>query len=194
MLKMDYIEIKRVTEYLKRNLKPSRFQHSLGVVEMATRLAKIYGADEERAYVAALTHDIAKCLTPEESNRLVRFYGLDWKYYNNSAIAHSKLGAEILRDEFCVTDEEILSAVAYHTTGKEDMTLLEEIIYVSDAIEINRIYEDAERLRQLAERDLHRTCLEVLKFSIESLRERGREIDFDTIKAYNYILNITKES
>ena len=191
---MDYIETKRVTEYLQRNLKPSRYRHSLGVVDMATRLARIYGAEEEKAYVAALTHDIAKCLTPEQSNRLVRYYGLDWKYYNNPAIAHSKLGVEILKDEFHVTDEDILSAVSYHTTGKEDMTLLEEIIYVSDAIDVGRTYEDAPRLRKLAEQNLHQTCLEVIEFSIEDLKMKKREIDSDTIKAYNYIKNIIKES
>ena len=124
-----------MNEYLKRNLKPRRYTQSLGVVETATRLAEIYGADREKAHLAALVHDIAKCLTQEESNRLVRFYGLPWKYQNNQPLAHSKLGVALLRDEFGVTDEEVLSAVSYHTTGKAEMSLLEEIIYVADAIE-----------------------------------------------------------
>ncbi len=190
MKSMDYIDIKELNKYLKANLKPSRYRHSLGVVDMAVRLAEIYGADVEKARIAALAHDIAKCLTPEESNRLVRYYGLPEKYFNNQPIAHSKIGARMLESEFGLQDPEILLAVSYHTTGKSGMTLLEEIIYVSDAIEVNRTYEDAPRLRKLAEEDLHEACREVVEFSLVSLRERGREIDSDTLEADTYIRNI----
>ena len=106
-----------MNEYLKRNLKPRRYTHSLGVVETATKLAEIYGADREKAHLAALVHDIAKCLTSEESNRLVRFYGLPWKYWNNQPLAHSKLGVALLRDEFGVTDEMVCS-VLQRSVGK----------------------------------------------------------------------------
>lgn len=194
MKEINCTEMNELDEYLRRNLKPSRYRHSMGVVRMAVSLAKIYGADVEKAKFAAMTHDIAKCLTPEESNRLVRYYGLPYKYLGNPAIAHSKLGVEILRSEFRCGDEEILSAVSYHTTGKADMTLLEEIIYVSDAIEEGRDYEDAPRLRRLATVNLDETCKEVLEFSIESLQSQGRIIDSDTIEAYTYITNKIQDS
>ena len=92
--------------------------------------------------------------------------------------------------EFGVTDEEVLSAVSYHTTGKAGMSLLEEIIYVADAIEPGRDYEDAPRLRALAEKDLHAACLEVLEFSIQDLKSSHREIDSDTLEAYTYLRQI----
>ena len=100
------------------------------------------------------------------------------------------MGVALLRDEFGVTDEEVLSAVSYHTTGKAGMSLLEEIIYVADAIEPGRDYEDAPRLRALAEKDLHAACLEVLEFSIQDLKSSHREIDSDTLEAYTYLRQI----
>lgn len=194
MKEINCTEIDELDEYLRRNLKPRRYRHSMGVVRMAVSLAEIYGADVEKAKFAAMTHDIAKCLTPEESNRLVRYYGLPYKYFGNPAIAHSKLGVEILQSEFHWSDAEILSAVSYHTTGKANMTLLEEIIYVSDAIEEGRDYEDAPRLRRLATVNLDEACREVLEFSIESLQSQGRMIDSDTIEAYTYITNKIQDS
>ncbi len=193
MKNMDYIDKEQLNEYLIKHLNESRYNHSLGVVSMAVRLADLYGANREKAEIAALAHDIAKCLTQEESNRLIRYYGLPAKYFNNQPIAHSKIGVCLLRDEFGLQEPDILSAVSYHTTGKANMTLLEEIIYVSDAIEVNRSYADAPRLRKLAETNLHETCREVIEFSLESLREKGREIDSDTLDAYTYIRNILQQ-
>ncbi|MDO4383181.1 MAG: bis(5'-nucleosyl)-tetraphosphatase (symmetrical) YqeK [Eubacteriales bacterium] len=194
MKETNCIELNELDEYLKKNLKPSRYRHSMGVVKMAVSLAEIYGANREKARRAAMAHDIAKCLTLEESNRLVRYYGLPFKYLGNPAIAHSKLGVQILQSEFHWRDEEVLSAVSYHTTGKAAMTLLEEIIYVSDAIEEGRDYEDAPRLRRLAAENLDEACREVLEFSIDSLKSQGRKIDSDTIEAYTYIKNKIQDS
>ena len=174
---------------MKAHLKPSRYTHSLGVEVMAERLAAIHGADVEKAAFAGRYHDIAKCFTQDEMNECVRKYGLPEMYIDNNPLAHSKVAAEILRDEFGVTDEEVLNAVRSHTSGRAGMSLLEEIVYVADAIEDNRNYEGLEELQNQAAHDLDGACLFIMDWTLESLERKGREPDRDTLEAREYILH-----
>ena len=106
---------------------------------------------------------------------------------------HAVAGEVYLRKELGVTDEEILSAVRYHTTGKEDMSLLEKIIYVADLTSEDREYPDVKEVRELAEKSLDKTCLRGLSFTIEDNARKCRPIHIDTVKAYNYLAErITK--
>ena len=122
-------------------------------------------------------------------NRLIRIYGIDLKYYNRPELAHSKVGAAMLRIDFGIDDPEILMAVSSHTAGRYGMSMLEEIVYVADAIEINRNYPEAADLRDLARKDLDTACLEIIDFSIELLGMRGISVDDDTYEAKRFILD-----
>ena len=173
--------------FMKDNLKPSRYTHSLGVEKMASELAAIYGADTDKAAFAGRYHDIAKCFTPEVMNGYVRQFGLPDIYIDNNPLAHSKVAAEILRTEFGVTDEEVLDAVRSHTTGRKDMSLLEEIVYVSDAIEENRNYPELTALQKQAREDLDGACLFIMDYTLEQLDRKGRVPDKDTIEARQFI-------
>ncbi|MBQ6621642.1 MAG: bis(5'-nucleosyl)-tetraphosphatase (symmetrical) YqeK [Mogibacterium sp.] len=184
---MDYTKTEAVDSYLQEVLTPKRYKHSLGVQKMAGKLAKIHGADVEKARYAGLVHDIAKCCTVEEMNEQVRRYGLPDRYLDDPALAHSKVGVCILKEKFGVDDPEILMAVSSHTTGRYGMSLLEEILYVSDAIEENRQYDDADRLRKLARKDLDLCCLEVIDFCLKELERKGKAVDEDSLGALRFI-------
>jgi predicted HD superfamily hydrolase involved in NAD metabolism len=187
---MDYTnaeDIRKMKEYLEKHLTAKRMKHSMGVVKMAGTLAEIYGEDVQKARFTGLVHDIAKCKTPEEMDEAVRKYGLPDEYLGTPQLAHSKVGAAMLKEDFGITDEDILNGVSYHTTGRRGMSTFEEIIYVSDAIEENRPYKGAAELRKLACRDLDACCLEVMDFCLESIQAKGHELDFDTVEARKYI-------
>ena len=175
-------------KFMRDNLKESRYIHSLGVEKMASHLAKIHGADIEKAEFAGRYHDIAKCFSEAKMNDCVNKYGLPDEYLNSTALAHSKVAAEILKNEFGVDDEDVLNAVRSHTTGRREMSLLEEIVYVSDAIEENRNYPELKYLQKLAETDLDRTCLIIMDFAIEMIEEKGRVPDNTTIDAREWML------
>lgn len=172
---------------MKSHLKPSRYTHSLGVEVMAERLAGLHGADTEKAAFAGRYHDIAKCFTQDEMNDCVMRYGLPDMYLNNNPLAHSKVAAEILHHEFGVTDEDVLNAVRSHTTGRKGMSLLEEIVYVADAIEDNRNYEGLKELQEQAANDLDGACMFIMDWTLESLERKGRVPDRDTVEAREYI-------
>ena len=173
--------------FLKDNLNESRYRHSLGVQEMAAHLAVIYGADTEKAEFAGRYHDIAKCFDQETMDEYVRKYDLPDNLLGNIALAHSKVAAEILKNEFGVDDEEVLNAVRSHTTGRRNMSLLEEIVYVSDAIEDNRNYPQLKALQKLAETDLDEVCLIIMDFTIDQIHKKGGEPDKTTLEAREWI-------
>ena len=180
--------------FLKTNLKESRYRHSLGVEEMAVRLAGLHGGDQEKAAFAGRYHDIAKNFDRERMDECIRKYGLDEKLIGNNALAHSKVGAAILEHEFGITDEDVLNAVRFHTTARRGMSLLEQLVFVADVVEDNRTYSDLKYYQDLAYRDLDRASLEILEYTCGDLTEKGSEIDRDTIEARDWFREIIKEN
>ncbi len=187
---MDTERNNEFLEEMKKRLKTERLYHSICVAEQARHLAKIYNADEEKAYTAGLVHDIMKYEEPEKAIKMIEEDGRNKMTESEKKILptiHAVAGEVFLRTKLGLTDEEILSAVRYHTTGKENMTLMEKIIYVSDLTGADRNYKDVDEVRKTAETDLDMACLMGLEFTIEKNLKANRPIHMDTIKAYNYI-------
>ena len=176
-------------KFMKESLNERRYIHSLGVQDMASHLAKVHGADIEKAEFAGRYHDIAKCFDQDTMDKYVKKYGLADEYLGNPALAHSKVAAEILKNEYGVDDVDVLNAVSSHTTGRAGMSLLEEIVYVSDAIEDNRNYPELKKLQKRAETDLDGTCLFIMDYTIDVIKSKGRRLDTDTIDAREWIFN-----
>lgn len=186
---MDTARNKEFLEILKTRLTPQRLYHSICVAEQAKHLAEIFGGDTEKAYTAGLVHDIMRYEPPEKMIELIIGDGqvLTESEKKITVTLHAVAGEVYLRKNLKVTDGEILSSVRYHTTGKEDMTLLEKIIYAADLTSDDREYPDVDEVRALAEKDLDRTVLRGLSFTIEDNARKCRPIHIDTVKAFNYL-------
>ncbi|OPJ55563.1 bis(5'-nucleosyl)-tetraphosphatase (symmetrical) YqeK [Alkalithermobacter paradoxus] len=185
------MDIKDMISILKNMITEKRLVHSLGVVESAKKLAKIYGEDVKKAEVAALLHDCAKCLGKDEVLYYVRKYNilLDDIQKKELELAHGIVGAYISKDIFKVDDESILSAITYHTTGKENMSKLEKIIYVADFIEPNRDYPGVDKLRNTAyNEDLDKALLMSFDNTIKYVISIQKILHPITVKARNYLL------
>lgn len=180
--------VKKCLEYIDLHLKPSRALHTRNVAAEAVRLAEKYGADKQKAEIAALLHDIARNLPVEEMNGYVRQLGLDERYIGNKNLSHSKVGVMLIKRDFGIVDEEILNAVSYHTTGRDGMTLLDKVIFLADAIEPGRDYPAVTMLRELADEDLDKACAYSLKKTIEYIESQGIYLDPDTAEAYEFCL------
>lgn len=193
-MSIDCINREPLDDFIKSNLKESRYIHSLGVEEMAVRLAEMHGADTDKAAFAGRYHDLAKNFDNETMDAYIRKYDLPEYLLGNNALAHSKVAAAILENEFGVDDEDVLNAVRYHTTARKDMSILEETIFVADVVEDNRTYSDLDYYQQLAYRDLDQACLEILEYTIRSLTTKEKEIDKDTLEARDWVLKRIKET
>ncbi|HAN10007.1 MAG TPA: hypothetical protein DCP90_05255 [Clostridiales bacterium] len=163
-----------------------RFTHTLGVVETAEKLAKMYGADVEKARVAALLHDCAKFYKYEDFARK-HDIKLDYDILKHLKVIHSFLGVFVAKIEYGIEDEEILGAIKYHTTGKPDMTVLEKIVYLADAIEPGREeYGYLEEGRKLACEDLDKAVGFILERTIKYVEERKLKLCYLTKEAYEW--------
>ncbi|MDO5389349.1 MAG: bis(5'-nucleosyl)-tetraphosphatase (symmetrical) YqeK [Clostridia bacterium] len=121
-----------ITSKLHSVLTPKRYIHTLGVAQESLQLAKRYGIDPDKAYMAGLLHDCAKCLTDEEKLELCEKYELELDDILKSQpdLTHSFLGAKIAEKEYGIKDKEILNAISYHTTGRPNMSMLEKKIFI----------------------------------------------------------------
>ncbi len=170
-----------------------RYEHTLGVTYTAASLAMCQqGAtleDVKRAEIAGILHDCAKCLSNEKKIKLCKKRGLEISLAEerNPFLLHAKTGAYLAREKYGISDEDILNAIRFHTTGKPGMSLLEKIIFVSDYIEPGRTHSARlPELRRLAFLDLDKAFLEILKDTLQYLQTTENEIDPMTQKTYDY--------
>lgn len=180
--------------YLKEHLSKKRYTHSVNVANAAVTLAKRYGADEDKAYVAGLLHDVAKEIPAVELAKIVEKSSLDVCEIEKKAIPlfHGIAGAELVQTLFDIHDPEIISAIRYHTVACGNMPKLSQIVYLADLISEDRDYKDVKRMRKYAEQSLEKAMLEALRFSIKDSVDKGNTIPVSTLEAYNDFALISK--
>ncbi|MCC8045187.1 MAG: bis(5'-nucleosyl)-tetraphosphatase (symmetrical) YqeK [Clostridiales bacterium] len=186
---MSSYNIPKMQKKLKKELDEERFIHTEGVMYTAAALAMCHNEDMERACVAGLLHDCAKCYSNAQKIRLSESYKIPISPIERDAphLLHAKLGACIAKDKYGVEDSEILSAISCHTTGKPDMTLLEKIIFVADYIEPGRAKApNLTRIRHLAFSDLDLAVYMTLRDTLAYLKEKKAPLDNQSLIAYNY--------
>lgn len=179
----------KIAAKLKKYLDEDRLWHTLGVMQMSASLAIRYDYPMERAQLAGLLHDCAKCIPAKKKLKICKENKIPVTDFEreHTFLLHAKVGAWVAREKYGVTDPEILSAITWHTTGKEDMTLLEKIVYIADYIEPAR--NKAPRLpeiRKIAFEDLDHCMYAILHDTLEYLDGDPQDVDQATIRAYDY--------
>lgn len=172
---------------IEEKLDPNRLYHSFCVARAARELAAIYSAPADKAELAGLLHDVMKNAPAEEQKRLIEANGCELNACElaNRKVWHAMAGEAYLRLEAGITDEEILSAVRWHTTGKAGMSLLDKIVYIADFISEDRTYPDVEVVRGLAAVSLDRAVLYTGAYTIKALAGANRALHVSTVECYN---------
>ncbi|MBR5562187.1 MAG: bis(5'-nucleosyl)-tetraphosphatase (symmetrical) YqeK [Clostridia bacterium] len=175
---------------LSEKLDDYRMHHSECVSECAAVLAEKYGADVEKARLAGLLHDVTKNTSKSDQLEIIERSGepLSRVEIINPKVWHQISGAAFLKESGMITDEEILSAVRWHTTGRADMTLLEKIVYVADFISADRDYPDVNVVRRLAEKSLEDAILYTSRYTVLKLASSDLPIHPATVECYNDML------
>ena len=166
----------------KKRLSAKRYQHTLNVRRMAVKLAKRWGADPEKAALAALLHDTAKELPREEMLQILNDNAIMAENAQNrpSPVWHGICAAILAQTQWGVEDEEVLSAIRCHTTGKPGMSLLDEIVFLADMTSAERDYPEVDYLRKLEKKDIHQAMREALELNLHWLEESGKPVDEET--------------
>ncbi|MBR1619240.1 bis(5'-nucleosyl)-tetraphosphatase (symmetrical) YqeK [bacterium] len=189
---MDYIKLSReeADKWLKENLNEKRYQHSLGTAECAKELAKQFGQNEEKAYIAGLLHDCAKCFSDEKLLEIIDKYldDVDSDERSNKKTLHAPGSYYIAKTVFGLEDAEMLSSIRWHTLGKINMTDFEKIIFLADKIELrtrSKEYRNKITKDLYSENGLNKAILGCYKETIKSLVDRDLKICPLTIEIYN---------
>lgn len=178
--------LQQARELAKQNESPKRFAHTLHVEKMAVALATQYGEDPAKVALAALLHDTVKEYPKAELLRILT---------ENAIIAgdtekrpfsvwHGVCAAILAQTQWGVTDPQVLSAIACHTTGKPNMVNLEKIIYLADTLCEERDFDGIAPLRVLAYQDLDAAMGACLAHTAHYVKQSGKELDPITLAAY----------
>ena len=176
---------------LQRRLNKNRFAHSIGVANTAVKLAKRFGVDETKAYIAGLLHDCAREFENDELPAQAQARGIAIGEVERAMplLLHPYIGAKMIKEIYGVDDAEIAQAIYRHTVGARDMTKLDKIIYFADMIEPNRNYPGVEKLRALAETAaLDEILLTAFSESIIFVVQKNSLVHPDTVAARNFLL------
>lgn len=186
-----------INNWLKENLNEERYFHTLGTAECAKELAKKFGLDDNKAYLAGLLHDCAKCFSNEKLLEIIKQnLKVEEAEMLNYKTLHAPVSAYIAEKEFEVTDKEILSAIRWHTLGKLDMSDFEKIIFIADKIEPNtrdKEYSDKIRILLDEENGLNKALLKCYKETIKSLVKRDLKICLITVEIYNKLQTLVQK-
>lgn len=133
-------------------LRKKRLLHTINVAILSCRYAILHGADIDKALIAGLMHDCAKHLPVDEQRSMAQ--KLCGNLFEEEPLLHSPAGAVFAKEKFGITDDEILDAITYHTTGRGGMTTLDKCVFLADKLEPARTYIDLTEMRKLALTDL----------------------------------------
>ena len=197
--------LQELRERVTADMSPKRARHTLAVEEMAARLAALYCPEKEQILrVAALLHDVTKEWPTEQHVAFLEANGIEVTALDLAApkTLHARTAAVLIPAAYSAyADAEVVSAVRWHTTGREGMSATEKIVYLADYIDDSRTFPDCVKLRSAfwdadpesmshAEREAHLTSVLVQSFdmTISGLLEDGAPVSPDTFCARNSLI------
>ena len=183
--------LNRIKKTLKKELDKDRYEHTLGVMYTSACLAMANGYDMEKAQLAGLLHDCAKCIPNEKKLKICAKNNIPVTQVekDNPFLLHAKVGAFLARVLYEVEDEEILHAISVHTTGAPAMNTLDKIVFIADYIEPKRDKAaNLKEIRKTAFEDLDEALKMILCDTIHYLNgsKNDKNIDPMTLETYHY--------
>ena len=183
------LSLKKLRKAIRKAQSAKRYEHTLGVEYTAAALAMRYGANVQDAVLAGLLHDCAKCMSDEKLLKICEKYKIPVTETEQQLpfLLHGKVGGFLAEKKYGIHNQDVINAILYHTMGREDMSLLEKIVFVADYIEPGRNHAPyLGELRELAFQDLDQALLRVLDGTLSYLKSKGWTIDPRTVETWNY--------
>lgn len=189
----DYMSEEDESDIINR-IGLKRFNHCIRVADTAYELAEIHNVDKEKAYIAGLYHDCGKIRDLEVAKSEFKKAGLELNddLINSPQIIHQYYGRYLAEKKYGIKDKDILNAICYHATGRENMTDIEKIVFLADYIEPMRNFKDVENARILSKENLDKAMLYALDRTIEYLIAKGQYIGIETIISRNFFIRSDK--
>ncbi|WP_347549518.1 bis(5'-nucleosyl)-tetraphosphatase (symmetrical) YqeK [Pseudalkalibacillus hwajinpoensis] len=176
-------------ELVKPHLTEHRYIHTIGVMDTAVELAVKYGANREKTELASIFHDYAKFRPKDEMREIIAENNFPEDLLDHSSeLWHAPAGAFLVRKEIGITDEEILNAITYHTSGRPDMTLIDKCVFIADYIEPGRTFPGVDEVREVVQQDIDRAIALSLRNTVQFLMKKNQPVYPATFYTYNSIV------
>lgn len=186
-LKLDKLEssiLSYIDEYL-----PARRAHTLGMRDLALKLALIHKIDCYKVSLACLCHDLGRSIPLSEMREIIKkYYKINIPSYYNEGLAHAYASAIIAENDFLITDVDILNAIKSHTIGHAKMSIFEKIVYASDYLDPTRKFDKTISLRENIFNDFDSIFIEIVIDSINFVISKKEHLAIETIELYNSVV------
>ncbi|MDX8045904.1 bis(5'-nucleosyl)-tetraphosphatase (symmetrical) YqeK [Gracilibacillus sp. S3-1-1] len=180
------MEQKKALKIVEKQLTKKRYDHTVRVMETALDLAAHYELDTKKVELAAIFHDYAKYRNPEEMKRWIIEEKLPQDLLDyHPELWHGPVGSKMIEREIGIGDPEIQSAIYWHTTGKRNMSLFEQVIFIADYIEPGRDFPGVDEVREVVYKDIDQACWTAARNTIQFLMSKNQPIYPDTFQLYN---------
>ena len=177
----------RINRDINKNLSDKRYSHTIGVRDMTIKLCERWDGNVEKGIIAALLHD------SEKERPISELRKITGDSTSPDKVLHGFAASITAKEKYGISDNEILDAIAYHTTGRGNMTLLDKIIFVADLVEETRSYSGVEEIRQLAFDNLDKAVYEKINFAIYKCERDNLPVHSLTLQAKEYIISELNE-
>lgn len=177
-----FLCVDKATTYLDAK----RLAHSKNTALVALSLNRNFcpKIDEDKVLLAGLLHDVGKMYDKTELPKNIK--NAIPSDSIGTPVQHQFVSAEIVKNDFHISDEDVLNAIRFHTTGRENMSQFEKLIYVSDLISYERNFQGVESLRKAVYNDFEKGFITCLTYSRDYVVETGRAVYPLTDKAINF--------
>ena len=176
-------------EKVKTYLSQDRYDHCVRVSDLGVELARFYACNVDYAKTAGLIHDIAKELSPTLLQEKLLLSSTEYElgvYKTFPKTWHAVVAPKVIRHILKCNEAQILDACRWHTTGKAEMSMLEKVIFVADALEPARDFEKVDELRTLVYEDLDLVVYLLSQLTVNTLRAKKRAISPDSLDCLKY--------
>ncbi|MDP4098106.1 bis(5'-nucleosyl)-tetraphosphatase (symmetrical) YqeK [Paenibacillus sp. P96] len=184
----------KLIEIVSGQMPEKRWQHTLGVMHTATQLAEKYGADPVKADLAAILHDVAKYWPVQEMKDVIEESGESNKelLQHDKQLWHAEVGFIVARRDYAVEDSEVLNAIRWHTSGRENMSLLDKVVCLADYMEPGRDFPGVNNIRELAQHSLEEALVAGFDSTISLLLTQRKIIYPLTVLSRNNLVQQLK--
>jgi len=157
----DYIKIEEelkytysyYIEYVQKHLCSKKTTHCISVASYGLYIIQFANltVDKRKVALAGILHDLCRDFSHINMIKKAEELDIPITEYERKypVLLHGPLAAKISSIELKLNDPEIYEAIYWHTTGKANLGVVGQILYLSDFSEPLRNYPQAEETRKI---------------------------------------------